>query len=125
MPFDRRWLNSFMAFEFNDTDLQKITKTEVVGLQKLKWLNFDCCRNTIPNDKLEMTQCVQFRGLIDSDFSDVKVYFTRGILPLFNIGEGLHTRAKATLRWLFLVFMFADQISLFTNTLQMSEDAGL
>ena len=26
--------------------LTKITKTEVVGLQKLKWLIFDCCRKT-------------------------------------------------------------------------------
>ena len=30
----------------NRVRLQKITKTEVVGLQKLKWLIFDCCRKT-------------------------------------------------------------------------------
>ena len=46
MPFDRRWLIFFYGFCINDTDLQSITKTEVVGLQKLKWLIFDCCRKT-------------------------------------------------------------------------------
>ena len=36
MPFNRRWLISFMAIVYNDTDLQTITKIQVVGLQKLK-----------------------------------------------------------------------------------------
>ena len=38
-------IDFFYGFCINNTDLQKITKTEVVGLQKLKWLKFDCCIN--------------------------------------------------------------------------------
>ena len=45
MPFDRRWLISFMSIVLM-TDLQKITKPQVVGLQKLKWLIFLCLTNT-------------------------------------------------------------------------------
>ena len=40
MPFDRRWLISFYGFCINDTDLQNITKTEVVGLQKTEVADF-------------------------------------------------------------------------------------
>ena len=48
MSLDRRWLISIMGFCINDTDLQQITKTEAVGLHKLKQLIFDCCTNTNP-----------------------------------------------------------------------------
>ena len=41
MLFDRGWLISFMAIGINDR-LTKITITQVVGLQKLKWLIFLC-----------------------------------------------------------------------------------
>ena len=47
-PFDRRWLISFTAFVLMTQTYKKITKTEVVGLQKLKWLIFDGCTNNNP-----------------------------------------------------------------------------
>ena len=58
MPFDRRWLISFIAVVLMTQDLQKITKTEVVGLQKLKWLIFHCFFFTIylngPNIRIQL-----------------------------------------------------------------------
>ena len=50
MPFDR--IDFFYGFCINDTDLQEIAKTEVVGLQKLQWPIFDCCTN---NNRLRYT----------------------------------------------------------------------
>ena len=43
MPFDHGWLISFMAVV-----LMTQTKTQVAGLQKLKWLIFLCLTNTNP-----------------------------------------------------------------------------
>ena len=53
MPFWSQVIDFFYGFCINDTDLQKITKTEVVGLQKLKWLIFFIVvQILIPNDIL-------------------------------------------------------------------------
>ena len=45
IPFDRRWLISFMAFVLMTQTYKRLLKLKW-GLQKLKWLIFDCCRKT-------------------------------------------------------------------------------
>ena len=50
-------IDSFYGFCINDTDLQEITKTKG-GLQKLKWLIFDCCTKTNPLRYIEQTHCL-------------------------------------------------------------------
>ena len=40
--FWSRVIDFFYGYCINDTDLQTITKTQVVGLQKIKWLIFLC-----------------------------------------------------------------------------------
>ena len=62
-PYSCLLIDFFYGFRITDTDLQKITKTEVVGLQKLKWLIFDCCRKTnhlryIWTDPLGLFKCI-------------------------------------------------------------------
>ena len=59
MPFDRRWLISFMAIVLMRQTYKRLQKTQVVGLQKLKWLNFFCLTNAYPlYDRYERTQWV-------------------------------------------------------------------
>ena len=51
-------IDFFYGFCINDTDLQNITKTEVVGLQKLKWLILIVVEKQITYDTFEQTQYV-------------------------------------------------------------------
>ena len=56
-------INNFDGFCINDTDLVKITKTEVVGLQKLKWLILTVVEKQITYDTFEQIQCITLTSL--------------------------------------------------------------
>ena len=58
IPFDRRWLISFMAFVLMTQTYKRLLKLKW-GLQKLKWLIFFIVvQIQIPYDILEQTHCL-------------------------------------------------------------------
>ena len=59
MPFWSQVIDFFFICCINDTDLQKITKTEVVGLQKSEMADFSLILFFF-YDIFERTQCLQY-----------------------------------------------------------------
>ena len=77
IPFDRRWLISFMAFVLMTQTYKRLLKLKW-GLQKLKWLIFDCCRKTNHLRYIWTDPVGEFRSVVKDTKSNTK-HFTKSI----------------------------------------------